>query len=58
MLYYDVNEQEYFDRIKAAWDVADGLIFTVGADIFEGEDGAFGLYRDNSQAWFKVKYAF
>lgn len=58
MVYYDVNEHEYFDRIKAAWDAADGLILTVGADIFEGDDGDYGRYRNNSQLWVKAKYAF
>jgi hypothetical protein len=58
MVYYDINGNEYFDRIKAAWDAADGLTFTVGADIFDGDDGAYGRYRDNSQAWIKVKYAY
>ncbi len=57
MIYWDISGEGYFDRIKAAWDAADGVTFTVGADIFGG-NGDYGQYRNNSQAWMKIKYAF
>ena len=35
-----------------------GLHLSVGADIFCGDDGRYGMYEDNSQVWTKIKYSF
>ena len=58
MLYYDVREQDFFDRIKTEYAVTDDLHLLAGVDVFGGSGGSFGRYRDNSQVWVKAKYNF
>ena len=58
MLYYDLNENEIYIRPKADYAVTDAFHFLMGADIFCGDDGDFGRYRNNSQVWIKAKYSF
>ena len=58
MFYYDLNENEIYTRPKADYDLTDALHLMLGADIFCGDDGQFGRYRNNSQVWVKVKYNF
>ena len=58
MLFYDLNANEIYTRPKAAYELTDALHLIVGADIFCGDDGDFGLYRENSQVWVKAKYSF
>ena len=58
MMYWSIDDGEIFDRIKAEYEVRDGLHLSAGADIFCGDDGQFGVYEDNSQVWVKAKYSF
>jgi hypothetical protein len=58
MVYWSIDENGLFDRIKAEYEVSDALRLSVGADIFCGDDGQFGAYQDNSQVWIKAKYSF
>ncbi len=58
MLYYDVREQGFFDRIKTEYAVTDDLHLLAGVDVFGGGGQSFGRYRDNTQVWFKAKYSF
>lgn len=60
MLYYDFRQQDFFDQLKAEYAVTDDVRLIAGVDVFGGGDngGFFGLYRDNSQVWFKAKYSF
>lgn len=58
MLYYHFNDLDFFYRCKAEYKVTDNLHVLVGLDYFDGEDGQFGPYNDNSQVWFKTKYSF
>ena len=58
MLYYDVKEQDFFDRIKTEYAVTDDLHLLAGVDVFGGGGQSFGRYRDNTQVWFKAKYSF
>ena len=58
MLYYDLNENEIYTRPKVDHAVTDAFHLMMGADIFCGDDGEFGAYRNNSQVWVKVKYSF
>ncbi len=58
MLYYQVNQNETYIRPKVEYAVTDAWHLFVGADIFCGDDGDFGVYRDNSQVWVKAKYSF
>ncbi len=45
-------------RFSAAYDIADGLEWVVGSDIFLGDSGDFGQYNDNDMVYTKVKYSF
>jgi hypothetical protein len=58
MLYYDLNENEIYTRPKADYALTDALHLMTGADIFCGDYGDYGKYRNNSQVWVKVKYSF
>ncbi len=58
MLYADLGDGETFDRIKADYELRDGLHLLAGADFFCGDDGQFGRYTDNSQVWVRLKYSF
>ncbi len=58
MVYWDMDENEMFDRVKAEYEVSDGFFLSVGADIFSGGDGKFGAYEKNSQVWGKARYSF
>jgi hypothetical protein len=58
MVYWSIDEDEIFDRINAEYEWTDAVHLLVGADIFCGDDGQFGVYEDNSQMWVKVKYSF
>lgn len=59
MVYVDLNDGDFYNRIKAEYELRDGLFASVGLDVFcGGRDGQFGVYKDNSQAWCKIKYSF
>ncbi len=58
MVYWRIEDAEIFDRIRAEYEITDGLHLLAGADIFHGDDGQYGAYEDNSQIWVKVKYSF
>ncbi|MBM9616920.1 hypothetical protein JWJ90_21905 [Desulfobulbus rhabdoformis] len=58
MLYWSVDDGEIFNRIKAEYEMRDGLHLSAGVDIFSGDDGQYGVYEDNSQVWVNVKYSF
>lgn len=58
MLYYDLDENEIYVRPKADYALTDDFHLLVGADVFGGDDGDFGKYRNNSQVWAKAKYSF
>jgi hypothetical protein len=58
MIYYEPDDGEFFNRAKAEYEIADGFFASAGVDVFSGGDGQFGVYRDNTQVWFKLKYNF
>lgn len=59
LLYFGFNENDLYDRLEIDYAFTDELHFSGGMDIFQGNDsGDFGIYRDNSQLWFKAKYSF
>ncbi len=58
MIYLDCENHGFYDRIKADYEVSDGFHLSGGLDIFQGSQGQFQLYENNSQAWVKVKYNF
>jgi len=59
MLFYNMNQEDFFDQVKADYAVTDALHFLVGADLLGGSrHGQYGRYRDNTQVWIRVKYSF
>ncbi len=58
MLYYGFNEKDIYDQIAMDYALTDELHLFCGMDIFAGNDGYFGKFKNNSQIWFKVKYGF
>lgn len=58
MVYLSLNDGEFFNRLQAAYELADGMELTVGWDKFYGDDGSYGVYRRNSQVWGKLRFSF
>ncbi|MDR0548841.1 MAG: hypothetical protein LBI10_05450 [Deltaproteobacteria bacterium] len=58
MLYQDLTNSSFYDSLKAEYELRDGLIVSLGVDLFGGQKGEFALYEVNSQAWLKLKYYF
>lgn len=58
MLYFHFNEGDFLNRVKADYELRDGLHLLAGLDFFGGGDTGFGVYEDNSQVWIKLKYNF
>ncbi|PIE70696.1 MAG: hypothetical protein CSA22_06765 [Deltaproteobacteria bacterium] len=58
MVYWQMDAGEIFDRFKLTYDLNDAVALFAGVDLFSGDDGTFGQYEENSQAWVKVKYSF
>ncbi len=58
MVYWQLDADEIFDRFKITYDFNDAITLFAGVDIFSGDDGTFGRYEENTQAWLKIKYSF
>nr|WP_320114429.1 DUF1302 family protein [uncultured Desulfuromonas sp.] len=58
MLYYDLDDNEFYHRLKAEYAVTDAWHVAVGADLFSSGNGRYGQYEGNSQVWIKTKYSF
>ena len=58
MIYYSMNDGEYFNRLQFSYELGEGLELTVGWDKFQGDDGSYGVYKRNSQVWGKIRYSF
>ncbi|MCK4464894.1 MAG: hypothetical protein KAU83_04210, partial [Bacteroidales bacterium] len=56
--YIDINNGNFFDRISIDYALADEIHLLIGYDWFYGDKGMFGLYKNNSEIWFKAKYSF
>ena len=56
--YVGLTNEDALLRPKVTYDLADGLEWIVGADIFLGDSGDFGQYDDNDLVYTKVKYSF
>jgi hypothetical protein len=53
-----VNNGDLYNRSKVEYELADGLLAGAGVDVFSGKDGQFGVYKVNTQVWFRLKYSF
>jgi hypothetical protein len=58
MVFVDANDGDFYNRIKAEYELADGFYWSVGLDYFSGGTGQYGVYHDNSFVLTKVKYSF
>ena len=56
--YVGVNDRELFNRSSMDYELTDGLHLEAGIDVFAGDDGMFGQYKDNTEVWTKAKYSF
>lgn len=57
-IYYSFNDGEFFNRLQAKYELAEGVELSLGWDMFHGDDGLYGVYKDNSQVWGKIRYSF
>ncbi len=57
-VYIDVNNKGFFSRFSADYSLSDQIHIIAGYDHFEGNEGMFGYYKDNSEIWLKLKYSF
>ncbi len=56
--YVDFTNGGFFDRSSIDYALSDEIHLLIGYDWFYGDKGMFGLYKDNSEYWFKAKYNF
>ncbi len=56
--YIDISNEGFFDRTSVDYALSDQIHIMLGYDWFYGDAGMFGLYKDNSEVWFKAKYSF
>jgi hypothetical protein len=56
--YVGMNDWELFNRSSADYSLTDGLHLEAGIDLFLGDEGVFGQYKDNTEVWVKAKYSF
>ncbi|QZE15414.1 hypothetical protein K4L44_06170 [Halosquirtibacter laminarini] len=57
-LYYDMTNKGAFNRFSADYAISDQIHLIIGYDYFDGEEGTFRLYKDNSEFWIKAKFSF
>ncbi len=56
--YIGLTNEDALLRPKVTYNLADGLEWIAGADIFLGDSGDFGQYDDNDLVYTKIKYSF
>ncbi len=56
--YIGFNNPDALVRLRGYYFLQDGMSIELGANIFLGEEGQFGQYRDNSMVYTRVKYNF
>jgi hypothetical protein len=56
--YIGINNQDIFDRSSIDYALTDELHLSIGFDIFIGDEGMFGQFKDNNEVWVKAKYSF
>ncbi len=56
--YMDLSSKGFFNRTSLDYSLSDPIHLSAGVDLFGGDGGMFGLYKDNSEVWIKVKYSF
>lgn len=56
--YVDLIAGGFFNRTSLDYSLSDQIHLCTGVDLFGGDGGMFGTYRENSEVWIKVKYSF
>lgn len=56
--YIGINDGDVFDRSSINYALTDELHLSAGIDIFVGDEGMFGQFKDNNEVWVKAKYSF
>ncbi len=56
--YLGLSDSDALLRPKVSYDMTDGFEILVGADLFMGDGGTFGVYHENDSVYAKVKYSF
>lgn len=57
-LYADLENSSFFNRLSLDYSLSDPIHFFLGYDHFKGDKGMFGIYKNNSEIWAKLKYSF
>ena len=56
--YMDLSAKGFFNRTSLDYSLSDPIHLCAGVDLFGGDGGMFGMYKDNSEVWIKLKYSF
>lgn len=56
--YLDLNHKGWFSRFTTSYALNDHIQISAGYDWFGGNEGMFGVYKNNSEIWAKAKYNF
>lgn len=56
--YFDIKNKAVFNRFSGSYQVLDGLLVNVGYDLFYGDKGMLGIYKNNSEVWVEAVYKF
>ncbi len=57
-IYTDLNHGGFFNRFSADYSLSDQIHLLAGYDHFEGDKGMFGMFKNNSEVWLKIKFSF
>jgi hypothetical protein len=57
-LYFGLNEMDFFNRLSIDYALTDELHVIMGLDLFGGDNGLFGQFKKNKEAFLEVKYSF
>ena len=58
MAFYGFEHEEAYCRLSASYALTDAAAIAAGFDLFDGSEGSFGMYADNSAAFIECKYNF
>lgn len=56
--YLMLDDSAIAGRFQAEYSIMDGMTISAGVDLIEGGDGRYSEFRENSQAWIKIRYSF
>ena len=56
--YFDLSNEGMFARTTLDYSLSDQIHLITGVDIFHGDAGIFGAYKNNSEFFIKAKYNF